>query len=224
MTLTVVDLFAGIGGISLGLERAGFTVAAQVEIDPFCRTVLNKHWPEVPKHDDVRTFAPWWGSSVPRPAVHLVAGGFPCQPVSQAGLQRAQTDPRWLWPEMAQAIEHLQPEWVLAENVPGLRTRGLSTGCSSWPTPLAKDGARGGLSPQARTHHARTGRTGLSLPEVLGGPSNPTWVEWLMGFPGGWTDVGHSTRQPHHRPARGGGVMSALLEHVLALREQRARP
>jgi len=122
--MTVLELFAGIGGLGLGLERAGFTVIGQVEIDPFCRRVLAKHWPEVPRHDDVRTAVEWWRSEQ-RPAVHVVAGGFPCQPVSEAGRGMAEADPRWEWPAMLAVVEAVRPEWVVAENVPGLRRHGL---------------------------------------------------------------------------------------------------
>src|SRR3954465_4766718 len=101
--MKVLSLFAGIGGLELGLERAGMTPVGQVEIDPFCRRVLAKHWPEVPRHDDVRTAAEWWQSQQ-RPRVDVVAGGFPCQPASSAGLKLAQKDPRWLWPAMANVI------------------------------------------------------------------------------------------------------------------------
>lgn len=69
--MNVLSLFAGIGGLELGLERAGMTVVGQVEIDPFCRQVLAKHWPDVPKHDDVRTAVQWWESE-PRPDVDLI--------------------------------------------------------------------------------------------------------------------------------------------------------
>lgn len=119
--MNVLSLFSGIGGLDLGLQRAGMTIAGQVEIDPWCRKVLAKHWPEVPRHDDVRTCAEWWGD---RP-VDLVAGGFPCQPVSLAGSRRAQDDSRWLWPAMAGVIRRLRPRFVLVENVIGLSTAGL---------------------------------------------------------------------------------------------------
>jgi DNA (cytosine-5)-methyltransferase 1 len=122
--MNVLSLFAGIGGLDLGLERAGMTVVGQVEIDPFCLSVLAKHWPEVPHHDDVRTAVEWWRSGR-RPPIDLVCGGFPCQPTSEAGLKLGTADERWLWPEMALIIEALHPEWVVWENVPGLRTRGL---------------------------------------------------------------------------------------------------
>lgn len=121
--MNVLSLFSGIGGLDLGLERAGMTVAGQVEIDPWCRKVLAKHWPEVPRHDDVRTCVEWWGR---RPVPDLVGGGFPCQPVSQAGRQLARDDPRWLWPPMADVIAWLRPGWVVVENVPGLLRLGLA--------------------------------------------------------------------------------------------------
>lgn len=117
--MNVLSLFSGVGGLELGLERAGLTTVGQVEIDPFCQRVLAKHWPEVPRHDDVRTAVEWWGSAV-RPAVDVVAGGFPCQPFSPAGRRQGVADERWGWPWMADVARALRPRYVLVENVPEL--------------------------------------------------------------------------------------------------------
>jgi DNA (cytosine-5)-methyltransferase 1 len=114
--MNVLSLFAGIGGIELGLERAGMTTVGQVEIKEFCRRVLAHHWPEVPRHDDVRTANTWWDSE-PRPRVHVVAGGFPCQPFSLAGFQLGVDDERWMWPAMADVVRHVRPDYVFVENV-----------------------------------------------------------------------------------------------------------
>lgn len=117
--MNVLSLFSGIGGLELGLERAGMTVVGQVEIDPFCRKVLAKHWPDVPRHDDVRTCVEWWRSG-PRPAVHVVAGGFPCQPFSKAGRREGIADERWGWPWFAAVVRALRPRVVVLENVAAL--------------------------------------------------------------------------------------------------------
>jgi DNA (cytosine-5)-methyltransferase 1 len=122
--VNVLSLFSGIGGLDLGFERAGFTVVGQVEIDPFCQRVLRKHWPGVPLHDDVHTTSAWWRSE-PRPTVDVVAGGFPCQPVSDAGKRLADTDSRWLWPAFRDVVADVRPRWTVVENVRGLYSRGL---------------------------------------------------------------------------------------------------
>ena len=116
---TFGSLFAGIGGIDLGLERAGWTGRWQVEYEPFCQRVLAKHWPDVPRYGDIRDVD--WSTVEP---VDLIAGGFPCQPVSFAGRRRIQDDDRWLWPEFARCIRELGPRYVLVENVPGLLVGG----------------------------------------------------------------------------------------------------
>lgn len=125
--LNVLSLFAGIGGIELGLERAGMTTVGQVEIDPYCRSVLARHWPEVPRHDDVRTTADWWARES-RPGVDVVCGGFPCQPFSLAGKQLGINDERWMWPDTAAVVRTVRPRYVLLENVSALVRDGRAFG------------------------------------------------------------------------------------------------
>lgn len=123
--MNVLSLFSGIGGLELGLERAGMTTVGQVEIDPFCQRVLAKHWPEVPRHDDVRTAPGWWRSEQ-RPPVHVVVGGFPCQDVSAAGRRAGiEGEQSGLWAAMAAVVRDLRPRYVIVENTPGLLARGM---------------------------------------------------------------------------------------------------
>ena len=109
------SLFSGIGGIDLGLERAGMACCWQVDNDDFCLKVLNKRWPNVPKYGDIRDVG-----KENLETVDLIAGGFPCQPFSVAGKRRGTKDDRHLWPEMLRVISELKPTWVLGENVPGI--------------------------------------------------------------------------------------------------------
>jgi DNA (cytosine-5)-methyltransferase 1 len=117
--VNVLSLFAGIGGLELGLERAGMTTVGQVEIDPYCRSVLAHHWPGVPQHDDVRTAPDWWLGE-PRPQVDVVCGGFPCQPFSEAGSRLGTADERWGWPWFADVVRAVRPHYVVVENVAAL--------------------------------------------------------------------------------------------------------
>lgn len=121
MTLNFIDLFAGIGGNSLGLERAGMRCVAQVEKDPWALRVLAKHWPDVPKIGDVRD-----AGSHNLPAADLIAGGFPCQDISYAGRGVGITGSRsGLWTEYARIIGEIRPRYVFVENVPALLRRGI---------------------------------------------------------------------------------------------------
>src|SRR3954462_10460621 len=83
--MNVLDLFSGIGGFSLGLERAGMTTVAFCEIDPFCRRVLAKHWPEVLCYHDVRELSAQHLTADGIRDIDLICGGFPCQDISIAG-------------------------------------------------------------------------------------------------------------------------------------------
>ncbi len=91
-----------------------------VEWDAHCQNVLRRHWPGLPVYGDITAVD--WSSVEP---VDVLAGGFPCQPVSMAGKGLAQADERWLWPPFFDAIRTLRPRYVFVENVAGLLQRGL---------------------------------------------------------------------------------------------------
>lgn len=115
MTIRYLSLFSGIGGFDLGFDRAGMECAGQVEYDAAARSVLERHWPAVPRLNDVREVkGDEFGS------IDVICGGFPCQPHSLAGNRQASEDERDLWGEFARIIRAVKPRWVVAENVYGL--------------------------------------------------------------------------------------------------------
>lgn len=121
--LTFGSLFAGIGGMDLGLERSGMRCAWQVEIDDYATRVLAKHWPAVQRERDVRTVG-----AHNLPPVDVICGGFPCQDISDAGKRAGITGSRsGLWSEFARLIGELRPRYALIENVAALLGRGLDT-------------------------------------------------------------------------------------------------
>ena len=141
-----LDLFSGIGGFALGLQRTGgLETVGFCEIDKFCQKVLRKHWPDVPIYDDIRQLfvanaesnqSNWErsGGLSPKSAqrseeqkIDIITGGYPCQPFSVAGKRRGHEDERHLWPEMFRVIQAVRPRWVIAENVAGHIQLGLDT-------------------------------------------------------------------------------------------------
>lgn len=124
----LLDLFSGIGGFSLGLERSGnFETVAFCEIEDYPRRVLRKHWPKVPIYDDIRTL------TADRLAadgigVDVICGGFPCQDVSFAGPGTGLDGKRsGLWREYRRIAGELRPEYIIVENVRALLGRGMGT-------------------------------------------------------------------------------------------------
>lgn len=119
--IKTLSLFAGIGGIDLGLEATGYFETVQfVEYDPYCQHILKRHWPDVPVWGDVKTFDPDSCGEI-----DCIVGGFPCQPFSVAGKQKGTQDDRHLWPRMFEIIKHKRPSLILCENVSGHIVLGL---------------------------------------------------------------------------------------------------
>lgn len=123
MKLSVLDLFSGIGGFSLGLEATGgFETAAFCEINPYARRVLAHHWPEVPIHGSVVDLC---GADI---TADVICGGFPCQDISLSGSGAGlDGDRSGLWFQFLRLIDEIRPRWAIIENVSALRGRGLDT-------------------------------------------------------------------------------------------------
>lgn len=121
--LSIGSLFSGIGGLELGLERAGLgPVKWQAESDAYAREVIARHWPEARRYEDVR--------DVDRDAarVDVVCGGFPCQDLSLAGSGAGLAGARsGLWTELVRVAREVGCRYLVVENVSALLVRGLGT-------------------------------------------------------------------------------------------------
>ena len=121
--MKLLDTFAGIGGFSYAAEKlvGGFETTQFVEIDPYCQKVLKKHWPHIPIHDDITTFTAKPGE------FDIITGGFPCQDISVAGLQKGITKETrsGLFYELIRVIRMVRPKYVVLENVAAILNRGL---------------------------------------------------------------------------------------------------
>ncbi len=171
--LKVLDLFSGIGGFSLGLERTGgFQTVAFCEIEPFPRRVLAKHWPEVPCYDDVRTLTAE-RLAADGIAVDVITGGFPCQDISHAGHQRGLEDGTrsGLWSEIARLTSEVRPRFVIVENVAALLS-GPTEQPGGWFGRVLGDLAA--LGYDAEWHRIRAGSVGL--------PQERQRI-WILAYP-----------------------------------------
>jgi len=167
MSVRVLDLFSGIGGFSLGLEKCGFKTVAFCEIEEYPRKVLRRHWPDAPIYNDIKKLTKEKLLKDGINDIGLISGGYPCQGESLAGLRFGKKDNRYLWPEMYRLVKAIRPRWVIAENVAGHISLGLdqvlsdmeaedytcwpfvipacavdaptdATECGLWPTPNTK--------------------------------------------------------------------------------------
>lgn len=119
--MTHGSLFSGIGGFELAAEWAGIDTLFNCEWNPFCRKILQYHFPNSESYEDITKtdFTKWRGK------IDILTGGFPCQPFSIAGSRKGADDDRYLWPEMLRAIKEIRPAWVIGENVAGILTMAL---------------------------------------------------------------------------------------------------
>ena len=164
--MKVLDLFSGIGGFSLGLERAGMETVAFCELDPHAQKILRKHWPEVPIFGDIRELD---GEQF-RKSVDVVCGGFPCQDLSVAGKQAGfDGDRSSLYREMLRVIGECRPRYAIFENVTGL----LSGESGRWFAQFLYDLAEIGLDAEWHCVSAA----------YVGAPHHRDRV-WVIAYPG----------------------------------------
>lgn len=198
--MRVLDLFAGIGGFTLGLERAGFQTVAFCEIDPYAQKVLNKHWPEVPIYDDVRQLSAE-RLATDRIAVDVITGGFPCQDISTAGSmwftpQGTDGERSGLWSEFARLIGEIRPRYAIMENVPNL----LAGNGGRWFGRILYDLAQIGFDAEWHCIPA----------SAVGAPHRRDRV-WIIAYPSGEGLEGRSQ-------ARDSGEEGAQSQHQLITR------
>jgi DNA (cytosine-5)-methyltransferase 1 len=180
----VLDLFSGIGGFSLGLERAGMETIAFCEIEPYCRKVLKKHWPDVPIYEDVRNVTRERLEADGITGVSVITGGFPCQDISLAGKQAGINGNRsGLWGELARIIGEIRPKYAIVENVTAL----LSGERGRWFGRVLGDLAEIGYSAEWHCIPA----------SEIGAPHHRDRV-WVIAYPGQRTalvDIGVGFKQ-----------------------------
>ena len=230
--LNILDLFSGIGGFSLGLERTGgFKTVGFCEVDPKAQAVLKKHWPQVPIYNDVSKLK---GEDL-NGTIDIITGGFPCQDISLAGKGAGLEGERsGLWWEFHRLIKEIQPKWVIAENVAALRSRGLDQVLRSlseigydaeWHCiPAAAVGAphrrdRVWIVAYPQLHGLSAPQISRSIEETIrqesSGKDNTLHVEGTSGIPAPNEDVAYSNVYDRRN---GGGTKSSEREARVELR------
>ncbi len=209
MKLRVLDLFSGIGGFSLGLERTGgFETVAFCEIEPFPRRVLAKHWPGVPCYEDVRTLTASQLVSDGITGIDVITGGFPCQDLSVAGKQRGMGEGTrsGLWSEIVRLVGELRPRFVIVENVAALLA-GPTERPGAWFGRVLGDLAECGYDAEWE-----------NIPAAAVGAPHRRERVWLVAYPHqvGWLSIfGHcATGQPSKNDAWSSFLLGSRIEYV----------
>jgi DNA (cytosine-5)-methyltransferase 1 len=204
LTLTFGSLFAGIEGIGLGLERAGLKCVWQVENDEYCKKVLERHWPGVPRYGDIR-------ETKDLPYADLICGGFPCQDISTAGKRVGIKGKRsGLWFEFARIIGETRPKYVLIENVPPLIHLGLGQVMRDLRVqgyqplrPILIEAASVGAPHKRERIFIIAVREDLAHPKGIGGGEEPNQERIISPSQMAHTSNGYDSRLLHN-PGRGG--------------------
>ena len=212
--LTHFSLFSGIGGLDLAAEWAGFQTVGQVEKGDYANKILGKHWPNVPRWEDIKdvTIHTVREAGIEH-APTVLSGGFPCQPFSCAGQRRGAEDDRFLWPEMLRVVQELRPAWVIGENVAGLVSLALDDvltdleragySCRAFLLPAAGVGA-----PHMRDRVFIVAHSARELSHRSGGARH-RGAEPTDGSP---ADMAHSNDPATARQRQSGGKVLPLSE------------
>lgn len=125
--MKLFDVFSGVGGNSLGLERTGFEVVAFCEIEKYPQKILKKHWPDVPIYEDVRNVTREQLEADGITGIEAICAGFPCQPYSRANWRRkGRGDIRDLSSETIFLVSDIKPTVFIGENTEGFIDIGLA--------------------------------------------------------------------------------------------------
>ena len=189
-----LDLFSCIGCHALGFRRAGIGIATMVEVNPARRRVLAAHFPEVPLHDDVRTYRGQAGEA------DIIFGGPPCQTTSVAAAIHGKRTGQSLWPAMLHVVHDVRPEWVVVEQPPGN---------ADWEAGVARDLAGAGYHSARLEFEARDVGAPYESRRVfiLASPSLPRLeIAWSAGP----SAIECVKRAANARGAWDAGVLGAL--------------
>ena len=174
--MRVLDLFSGIGGFSLGLERAGMETVAFCEIKDHSRNILAKHWPNIPIYNDVTKLTKERLDDDGIKAIDVICGGFPCQDLSIAGLKKGFSgDKSSLYTHMLRLISDLEPRFAIFENVSNL----ISGDGGRWFSMFLSDLAAIGYDAEWHCISA----------SIIGAPHHRDRV-WIIAYPQGNTIKG----------------------------------